>query len=185
MTTRLSNPTQTRDASEKQTGSNASARWQGRRANAASAFLTLMILSGCVAKDVVPTDVSGYVTDVGERVVKLDWNSAKPVDVVLSEYQFAPNSLHFHQGTPYRLRLRNAGIEVHDFASKPFFQAIAAAKLVDAEGTTPLPHLISIGVDPGTAKDLYFVPVRPGSYSFDCDEPLHATFGMTGTAEIE
>ena len=145
----------------------------------------LMVLSGCAAKDVVPTDVSGYVTDSGERVAKVDWNSAQPVDVVLSEYQFAPNSLHFHQGTPYRLRLRNAGIEVHDFTSKPFFQAIAAAKLVDAEGATPLPHLISIGVDPGKAKDLYFVPVRPGSYTFDCDEPLHATFGMTGTAEIE
>jgi uncharacterized cupredoxin-like copper-binding protein len=161
------------------------ARWHGRGSGAFSASLMLTILSACTAKNVVPADLSAYVADASQRVAKVDWNTAATVDIVLSEYTFAPSSLHFRRDIPYRLHLSNAGIEVHDFASKPFFQAIAAAKLVDAQQTIALPHLVSIGIDPGKTKDLYFVPVRPGSYSFECGEPLHATFGMTGTAEIE
>jgi uncharacterized cupredoxin-like copper-binding protein len=164
---------------------NTISRWHGRSSGVFSASLILTILSACVAKDVAPADLSAYVADASQRVAEVDWNTATTVDIVLSEYKFTPSSLHFRRNVPYRLHLSNAGIEVHDFASKPFFQAIAAAKLVDAQQTIALPHLVSIGIAPGKAKDLYFVPVRSGSYSFECGEPLHATFGMTGTAEIE
>jgi uncharacterized cupredoxin-like copper-binding protein len=164
---------------------NTISRCHGRGRRAFFASLILTNLSACAAKNIVPADLNGYVADTGQRVAQVDWNTAKTVDIVLLEYKFTPSSLHFRRDVPYRLHLSNAGIEVHDFASKPFFQAIAAAKLVDAQQTIALPHLVSIGIDPGKAKDLYFVPVRPGSYSFECSEPLHSTFGMTGTAEIE
>jgi uncharacterized cupredoxin-like copper-binding protein len=149
------------------------------------ALVALLALSGCAAKDVVSTDNAGYISDTDQRVAAVDWNRATTIDVALSEYNFLPESLHFQQGQPYHLHFTNQGAEVHDFASKPFFQAIAVAKLVDSQRTIPLPHLISIGVEPGKSKDLYFVPVRPGSYRFECNEPLHATFGMTGVAQIE
>lgn len=149
------------------------------------ALMALAGLSGCAARDVMATDSSGYVVDVGQRVAAVDWNTAETVDVALSEYDFAPSALRFRQGKPYRLHLTNHGFEVHDFSSKAFFQAIAAAKLVDAGTTTSLPRLVTIGIDPGASKDLYFVPVQPGSYAFECDEPLHAAFGMSGVAEIE
>jgi uncharacterized cupredoxin-like copper-binding protein len=96
-----------------------------------------------------------------------------------------PSSLNFHEGHPYKLHLTNTGNQVHDFASKPFFQAIAAARLVTPGNTIPLPRLESIAVRPGEAKDLYFVAERPGTYPFKCTEPLHAMFGMTGTVRIE
>lgn len=70
-------------------------------------------------------------------------------------------------------------------ASKPFFQAIAAAKLVDWQRTIPLPRLVRIGIAPGKTKGLYFAPLRPGLYSFECDEPPHATLGIIGTVQIE
>jgi uncharacterized cupredoxin-like copper-binding protein len=164
---------------------NTIARWHGRGSGVFFASLILTNLSACAAKNIVPADLNGYVADTGQRVAQVDWNTAKTVDIVLLEYKFTPSSLHFRRDVPYRLHLSNAGIEVHDFASKPFFQAVAAAKLVDAQQTIALPHLVSIGIDPGKAKDLYFIPVRSGSYSFECGEPLHATFGMTGTAAIE
>lgn len=131
------------------------------------------------------TDGAGYVADAAQRVANVDWSKAETVDIALSEYDFTPAALSFHQDHPYRLHLANKGGDVHDFASKPFFQAIAAAKLVTSGATTEMPRLESIGLKAGEAKDLYFVAVTPGTYSFDCREPLHAMFGMTGTARID
>jgi uncharacterized cupredoxin-like copper-binding protein len=145
----------------------------------------VLALPGCVARNVFATDDAGYVADAAQRLAAIDWNQAETVSVGLSEYDYAPSVLTFHPNVPYRLHLTNEGFEVHDFSSKPFFQAIAAAKLVDSKTTTSLPRLVSIGIDAGESKDLYFVPVRTGSYRFECDEPLHAALGMTGTARIE
>ena len=144
-----------------------------------------LLLSACAAKDVMAPNSSGYVTDVEQRVSGVDWNRAATIDVVLTEYKFTPSSLRFQEGQPYRLHLINRGSETHDFSSKPFFQAIAAAKLVSKDNTASLPRLASIGVSPGDTKDLYFVPVRRGSYPIECEELLHSTFGMTGVARIE
>jgi uncharacterized cupredoxin-like copper-binding protein len=149
------------------------------------ALAALLALPGCAARDVLATDDGGYVADAAQRVAAIDWDRAETVSVALSEYDYAPSILTFHPDMPYHLHLTNQGFEAHDFSSKPFFQAVAAAKLVDFKTTKALPRLVSIGIDPGEAKDLYFVPVRPGSYPFACDEPLHATLGMTGTARIE
>lgn len=145
-------------------------------------IVLLFVLSACAATDIIASDAGGY---ADQRVAGVDWTKAKTVDVELSEYDFTPDKLHFQRGQPYRLHLANDGWEAHDFASKPFFQAIAAAKLVGSQKTISEPHLVSIGVAPGQVKDLYFVPVRAGTYSFECNEPLHATFGMTGVAQIE
>jgi uncharacterized cupredoxin-like copper-binding protein len=147
--------------------------------------LALLLLSGCAAKDVMSTDSAGYVGNVQERVAEVDWNTADIVTVGLSEYRYTPSALHFQHGRAYRLRLTNTGGEVHDFASKPFFQAIAAARLIAPDKTTPLPRLESIGVRPGETKELDFVAVTPGTYAVECEQPLHATLGMTGTASIE
>lgn len=162
-----------------------SASRRGAWPRVAFPIVLLLALSACAARDIVSTDSKGYASDTARSLADVDWAAAQTVDVTLSEYDFTPDKLHFQQGQPYRLHLANTGWETHDFASKPFFQAIAAAKLVDGQKTISLPHLVSIGVAAGKAKDLYFVPIRAGTYSFECNEPLHATFGMTGTAQIE
>ena len=148
-------------------------------------LVLLQVLSACSAKDTQATGSSGYIADVEERVAAVDWTKAQKVDIALSEYAFSPSSLNFQEGHSYDLHLANPGGEVHDFASKPFFQAIAAAKLVASDKTIPLPRLERIAVRSGEAKDLYFVAIRPGVYPFKCTEPLHAAFGMTGTVRIE
>ena len=148
-------------------------------------MVLLLVLSACTAKDTLAAGSSGYIANPEQRVAAVHWNKAETINVALSEYEFSPLSLNFQEGHSYKLRLANTGREVHDFASKPFFQAIAAAKLVASDKTIPLPHLERIAVRPGEAKELYFVAIRPGSYPFKCTEPLHATFGMTGTATIE
>ena len=148
-------------------------------------MVLLLLLSACTAKDTLAAGSSGYIANAEQRVAAVDWSKAETVNVALSEYEFSPSSLNFQEGHSYKLHLANPGGEVHDFASKPFFQAIAAARLVASDKTIPLPHLERIAVRPGEAKDLYFVAIRPGFYPFKCTEPLHAAFGMTGTARIE
>ena len=145
----------------------------------------LLLLAGCAAKDVMAPDIAGYVADTDQRIANIDWSKAETVEIALTEYDFMPSSLDFRQGRPYRLHLVNKGGHVHDFASKPFFQSIAAARLAAPGATTEMPRLESIGLESGEAKDLYFVAVTPGTYAFECREPLHAMFGMTGTARID
>jgi len=148
-------------------------------------LLGMLLIAGCAAKDILATDSAGYVPDAARRVAGIDWSRAEMVDVALSEYEFTPATLRFAAGRPYRLRLENRGTEAHDFASKPFFEAIAAARLVEPGRTVPLPRLVSIGVAAGATKEVDFVAVKPGSYPFQCNEPLHALLGMTGLARIE
>jgi uncharacterized cupredoxin-like copper-binding protein len=156
-----------------------------RRFSSAAVVSALLALGACGTKDVQSRDQIGYVPNVDQRIAAVDWSTAETVNVKLTEWRYEPKALHFTRGRPYRLHLDNTGIEAHDFSSKEFFQAIATAKLVGPKGTMDQPRLVTIGVNDGEAKDLYFVPVRAGTYYIECEEPLHATFGMRGTVTIE
>ena len=152
---------------------------------AGPALAVLLALAGCSTKDVLSHDEVGYVPNAASRLAEVDWNEAETVNVKLTEWRYEPKTLHFTRGKPYRLHLTNTGIEPHDFSSKSFFQALMVDKLVGPNGTMNKPHLVTIGLDDGQSKDLYFVAVRPGTYGFECEEPLHAAFGMRGTVEIK
>ena len=141
----------------------------------------LIFLVGCTAHDVHATNASGYLADAADQVAAADWSKAEMIEIDMSEFSFAPDRLHFSKGQPYRLHLVNTGFEPHTFTSEPFFKAIAVQKLTSDVQDVASPRLKSIGVAAGEAKDLYFVAVTSGTYLFDCSEPLHHTFGMTGT----
>ncbi|MGE5540545.1 MAG: hypothetical protein ACM30I_18155 [Gemmatimonas sp.] len=149
------------------------------------AALALLALSACGTKDVLSGNDAGYIADVERQVASIDWDKAQTVDVKLTEWRYQPSTLRFERGKPYRLHFVNDGIEAHDFSSKEFFQSIAVARLVGPGTNLMTPRLVSVGVDAGESKDLFFVPVRAGSYAIECDEPLHAAFGMRGTVEID
>jgi uncharacterized cupredoxin-like copper-binding protein len=145
----------------------------------------LLAATGCTATDVVSGDSAGYLADAPQRVAAADWSRAQTVEVALSEFKYVPAAFRFRSGEPYRLRFVNRGVEPHDFTAEPFFKAIAVQKLATKDGDVAAPKLRSIGLNAGETKELFFVPIVPGRYSFDCDEPLHALFGMNGEAVIE
>ncbi len=149
-------------------------------------FVALALaLGGCAAgDDGFATSPAGYVQDAGPRVAAADWAAAETVEIVLSEYEFEPADLTFRAGTPYRLRLRNTGDATHYFAAADFFKAIAAQRLTRPGDAVETPLLTSIAVPPGASKTLSFVPVERGAYDVECTAPLHAVFGMVGTATI-
>lgn len=147
--------------------------------------LALAALSACSSGDVVrKTAPPGYLQDAPMRVAAVDWSTAQTIEVVLTEYDFAPAALTFEAGRPYRLLLRSTGSSTHTFTAPGFFQAIAAQKLVSASGEQEVPYIENIEIPAGASKELYFLPVRTGSYPLECSVFLHDAFGMTGDITI-
>lgn len=107
-----------------------------------------------------------------------DWSKATVVTVVLTEYNFTPNTLRFTRALPYRLHLENRGKELHKFTTPDFFKAVTLrnpdALILEGRGLVLRPH---------EQKDVYLVPQRPGRYSLICAD--HDWTGMTGVITID
>jgi uncharacterized cupredoxin-like copper-binding protein len=110
--------------------------------------------------------------------VAVDWGQAQTVTVVTSEYRFTPNQLTFRRGVPYRLHLKNHGKEMHEFTAPDFIKSVRVRnpKVLNADRT-------EVGMQPGAAKDFYFVPKAAGHYPLICGD--HDWAGMTGGITVE
>lgn len=103
--------------------------------------------------------------------------AAETVELVMTEYRFAPDHLSFEHGRPYRLVLENCGAELHEFTAPEFLAAIA----LDNPGV-----LASGGkevvVRPGQRAELRFVALRPGRFAMSCAD--HDWAGMVGEITV-
>jgi uncharacterized cupredoxin-like copper-binding protein len=108
----------------------------------------------------------------------VDWGQAQTITMVTSEYRFMPSQLTFRQGVPYRLHLENHGKEMHEFTAPDFIKSlrIRNPKVLNADRT-------EVGIQPGAAKDFYFVPKTAGHYPLICGD--HDWAGMTGNITVE
>ena len=103
---------------------------------------------------------------------------AETVTLVGTDYVFTPNHLVFRVGSAYRLHVENRGKDLHEFTAPAFLKAVEISNpgVLNQEGT-------EIVVEPGQAKDLYFVPRQAGRFPFVCAD--HDWAGMTGDIVIE
>ena len=108
----------------------------------------------------------------------VDWDKAQTVTVATSEFQFTPNQFSFRRGVPYRLHLENHGKEEHEFTAPAFIKSLRVRnpKVLDADRT-------EVVLQPGQAKDFYFVPQKSGHYPLVCAD--HDWAGMTGDITVE
>ncbi len=136
------------------------------------------VVAGCVPAD--------YVSDARQRVKAADWSRMKTVKVTLTEYSYTPSKLAFKSGLPYKLEIANSGSEKHYFTAKGFFKAIATRKVQsNADGEIKAPYFTALEVFPKRSLDLYFIPVKKGTYPLLCTIKGHAEQGMTGRIAIE
>ncbi len=156
------------------------------RVNLIAIIAAVMLgLAGCAGgEDVFGETAAGFVEDMAAPVAAADWSKAETITVALAEFEFAPATLSFRQGVPYRLRMENRGDATHFFASEGFFKAIASQRLKTPQGEIDMPYLRSIAVPPGATKELFFVPVKQGEYELECTAPLHGLFGMVGSIQV-
>lgn len=144
----------------------------------ATGAILMIGISGCVAVD--------YVRDAPRRVAAVDWSEMETVSVALTEFSFSPATLVFREGVPYKLKIANKGKMKHYFVSEAFFKAIATRKLQsNTDGEIKAPYFSAIEVFPGRSLDLYFIPVKTGTYDLVCTMEGHAEEGMRGHIRIE
>ena len=108
-----------------------------------------------------------------------DWSGAPVVEVTLSSFAFAPETVHLRAGRPVILHLVNTSSGGHNFKASEFF----AASVV-REGDRPALRDGTVEVGRGTSQDIAVVP-RAGHYPLKCSHTLHATFGMKGEIVVD
>src|SRR3954467_2944755 len=60
-----------------------------------------------------------------EPPAAVDWAAARPVEIVLADFSFTPETLLLEEERPYRLRFLNQGSGTHDFSAPDFFRTVA------------------------------------------------------------
>ena len=109
----------------------------------------------------------------------IDWAGATRVDITLSSFAFAPETVRLRAGQPVVLRLANPSGGGHNFAAREFF----AASTIRASDQAFIRNG-AVEVDGGASRDIAVVP-RAGRYRLRCTHTLHTAFGMSGTIIVE
>jgi plastocyanin len=102
------------------------------------------------------------------------------IDVLLTNFAFAPDTITLHAGTTYKFHLVNNGTSSHNFAAPDFF-AVATVAPADAGKVKDG----AIEAAKGQTVDVTVTPNKAGSYDLKCTHFMHTTFGMTGTITVQ
>jgi plastocyanin len=101
---------------------------------------------------------------------------ARIVEVRLSNFDFAPNSIRLRAGEPIVLHLVNTANGGHNFSAPEFFAA--------ATGVSGPVRNGKIEIRGHQSVDVRLTP-RRGSYRLRCTHTLHTTFGMSGEIVVQ
>jgi uncharacterized cupredoxin-like copper-binding protein len=126
-----------------------------------------------------------YVANAAEIVAKADWKNLEVVTVTLEEHSYTPQDLSFKVGKAYRIELKNIGEKDHYFTAPEFFKSVAWRKaMVNKQAEIKAPYFTAVEVLKSGQLDLYFVPVKVGSYKVYCTIDDHREKGMEGTITV-
>lgn len=101
---------------------------------------------------------------------------ARTVEVRLSSFDFAPQTIRLKAGEPVVLHLVNTGRGGHNFAAPQFFAAAAGVSGPVQRGRVEVKGHQSV--------DVRLTPAR-GTYKLRCTHTLHSAFGMKGSIVVE
>jgi plastocyanin len=124
--------------------------------------------------------VAAFLTlPVGAAAAEPDWAGATRVDVALSSFKFAPQTLRLRAGQPVVLHLVNTGSGGHDFTSPEFFAA------ADVRGSDA--GKIRKGEIDLRGHQSVDIALRPkaGRYKLRCGHAFHSTLGMKGAIVVQ
>ena len=128
-----------------------------------------------------------YVQNAKEIVQAADWDKMQTVKLTLDEFSYEPHTLHFRIGQPYKLVLLNTGEKKHYFTAPEFYKSIATRKVQsNKDGEVKAPYFLALEMMAnGGQLDLYFVPVKKGTYQVYCTIDEHKEEGMDGVIVVE
>lgn len=102
--------------------------------------------------------------------------SPERIDVRMTNFAFAPESLRLHHGQTYVLHLVNDAGGGHSFQAPAFFAEAAPSGPV-AKG--------AVEVEGGQSVDVTVTPSKAGTYPLKCGHLLHPSLGMTGEIVVD
>jgi uncharacterized cupredoxin-like copper-binding protein len=102
------------------------------------------------------------------------------VQIMMSNFSFAPEMLRLQRNTTYVLHLKNDASGGHAFSSPGLFAAVMVApedrgKIIEGKVEVPA----------GQTVDIVVTPMNAGTYPIVCTHFLHQSFGMRGQAVVE
>lgn len=128
-----------------------------------------LALAGCATtRDIIPQPVQTAV----------DWSTAASTEVLLTDFDFEPETVRLAAGVPLRLTLRDVE-GGHTFTAPEFFAAARIAPEDAAEIADGEVHLKE-----GQSTTLRLIPAA-GRYRLVCTHTGHALLGMTGEIIVE
>lgn len=146
-----------------------------------TALLPLTFATPSFAQDGVPGSA--------DIVKKANWNEMETVTVELTEHDFYPKHLKLKADKPYRLVLKNVGEKDHYYTAAAFYKSVAWRKAQSPRphgGEIKAPYFNAVEVyKGGGAIELFFVPVKKGTYDVLCTIDDHKDQGMTGTITVD
>lgn len=107
-----------------------------------------------------------------------DWSRAATVEVVVSSFSFAPDTVRLKAGVPVRLTLRDTK-GGHNFSAPEFF---AAARIAPEDRSKVARGKIEL--EKGESVTIRLVPAQ-GTYKVACTHFLHTSFGMKGAIVVD
>jgi len=128
-----------------------------------------------------------YIVDADRIVKEADWNAMQTVTVEIEEHFYTPDVIRLKAGTPYKLELKNLGEKHHYFTAPEFYRSIATRKaMVNGQAEIKAPYFKAVEIlKEGGQIDLYFVPVKTGTYTVYCTIDDHREKGMEGKIIVE
>ncbi len=107
---------------------------------------------------------------------------AQAVEITISNFLFAPDSVTLKAGVPVVLKIRNEDPALHEFIANEFFNGMDVT--VSGGGTAErgpdgIPRIL---VDKNLIATVRFTPAKAGTYVFRCDLPGH---GMKGEFVVQ
>lgn len=101
------------------------------------------------------------------------------IEVVASEWGFAPDAIELTAGENVTILLKNSGRILHDLKIEDI-----PADVVLSDSSGPLSAdegEVFVGADSGASGTLEIVPLEAGTYAFYCTIEGHRELGMEGT----
>jgi uncharacterized cupredoxin-like copper-binding protein len=125
--------------------------------------------------------IGAILLTIATNAVAADAPAARQdLQIVLSNFSFAPNMLRLQRNISYTLHLMNSASGGHAFSSPEFFAAVSVApedrgKIMGGK----------IEIPAGGTVDITITAMTAGTYPIVCTHFLHQSFGMHGQAVVE
>ena len=144
----------------------------------------LLLTLACLAAQGMTRGYYEHDLEARELLASVDWEKAVVVEVALDDFSFAPQVIELERLRPTVLRLKNIGTQTHDMSGGNFFQVALIRQISVGAGRVVTPYIQSIQIRPKQLAEVWLLPVRTGSYSFQCNVMGHLERGMEGRVQV-